>query len=312
MVRYVKIGKESSFGDGATTSGVLCSASDFTIDRSVIRENRVDQFLPGTSNATAYKLSGKLSGTVRPGQLDALFYTLLGSKTTNSVTGDYEYTLDYPGSMQIDVGESNDTFNNEVNYLGCIPNQCTMKFEPKDYVTFDCDVIGQQPSEGTYSMPTFISEEPTLTWGAAVSIASASNTEVKSMDMVINRNVDAENFVVGSPFLKRVALTDSTTVEFNVTFTEHEADEIKSVMYGDSAGTSVPDTNDLDSLAITIACVYPDGSDAFTISSPLSIAENVTKNMDGGAKEVENTIKFTANQSGTSLFMITKHNQSGG
>jgi len=310
MVRYVKIGKETSYGDGATTAGVLCTASNFTVDRSVIRENRVDQFLPGGSNATAYKVSGKLSGTVRPAQLDVLLHTLLGAKATNSGTDDYEYTLGYPGSMEIDVGESNDTFDDEVKYLGCIPNQCTFKFEPKDYVTFDCDVVCQQPAEGTYGMPTFAAEEPTLTWGASVSIASASNTEVKSMDMVINRNVDAENFVVGSPFLKRVALTDSTSVEFNVTFTEHEADEIKSVMYGDSSGTSVPATNDLDTLAITIACIYADdeGTDAFTISSPVSIAETMSKNMNGGASEVENTIKFTANQTASSVFMITKHN----
>jgi hypothetical protein len=305
LVRYLYAGKETSYGGGGTTAGIRVTSINESIDRGVYVEEDVSSYIGSAGYGGALKLSGDAEGSLRPLQMDCIIESLLGTKTTN-VSGDYEYTLGYPGSVQIDIGESNPSISRETDYVGCVIKSGTFSFEPSEAAKFSFDWIASDYSDTTYAAPTYTTEDPVMFWSASISLGGTPSTTVKSLSLEINRNVNEDAFVVGSFNYPRVTLGGMTEITASVEFAEAEYSEMKRGMYGATGSTSVPATNDIGSAALTITCTDTGGNAAMDISAPLTLYTNPSIGITG-MDEATHSMEFKVVETAASPFKITTY-----
>jgi hypothetical protein len=306
LVRYLYAGKEStSYAGGGTTTGIKVTSINENIDRGIFIEEDVSSYIGSSGYGGALKLSGDAEGSLRPLQMDCIIEALLGTKTPN-LDGDYEYTIGYPGSVQIDIGESNATISRETDYVGCIIKSGSFSFEPSEAAKFSFDWIASDYSQTTYASPTYTTEEPVMFWSASVSIDGTPSTMVKSLTLDINRNINEDAFVVGSFNYPRITLGGMTEITASIEFSQDEFNEIKTGMFGSSSSSSVPATNDIGSMALIINCATPSGTDAIDISAPLTLYSNPSIGISG-MDEATHSMEFKIVETTSSPFKITTY-----
>lgn len=291
MVNYVKVGTESTFGTHVTTAGITVSDVSLDIDRSLMIEENIDNYIAATAYGGALKVSGTIEGTVRPKQLELFLKSFMGDATG-------PYTFGVPTSMSIDIGE--ELMNQETQLVGCGISKLSLKFAAKEFATFTADFFAKNYSLTTFSEPTTAAEDPAIFYNASLSIGGTASTEIKEITLDMDRKLDDDNFVLNDYTLHRLARTGVTSVTGTITFTEMAFDEYKRAITGSTTGTAVDANNTVGSVALIITCTGMTGTTSLTISLPVSVYGKGGKKISK-VSEIEKTVDFTATGSGVTF-----------
>lgn len=290
MVNYVKVGVESAFGTHVTTTGIKASAVNEDIDRDVMIEENIDNYIADAGYGGALKISGSLEGQIRPKQLAYILTALTGDTTS-------PYTLNVPKSLSIDVGE--ETQNQETQYVGCGISKLSMKFAAKEFATFTADWFAKNFSLTTFSAPTISAEDPAIFYNASVSIGGNTSTEIKEITMDIDRKLDDDNFVLNDFTLHRLARTGVTDIGGTITFSELATTDYNRAITGsaDGTGTAIDANNTVGNVALIITCTDMSGVTSMTITAPVALYSKAGRKIDK-VSEIERTIDYKVVGSG--------------
>jgi hypothetical protein len=292
LVNYVKVGNESAFGTHVTTTGINVSDVSEDIDRSLLVEENIDNYIAATAYGGPLKISGSMEGTVRPKQLEYLLKAFMGDATGP------EYTFGVPTSMSIDVGE--ELMNQETQYVGCGITKLSLKFMAKDFVTFSADFFAKNYSLAAYSAPTISAEDPAVFYNASLSIGGSLSTEIKEISLDMDRKLDEDNFVLNDFTLHRLARTGVTDVAGSITFAETAFDEYRRAITGTTSGTAVDANNTVGNAALVIICTNMAGVTKLTITIPVAVYGKGGKKISK-VSEVEKNVDFVATGSGFTI-----------
>ena len=290
MSDYIKVGAESTFGDGAASlTGAIVTSVTEDIDRGMMIEETIDTSLPRHAAAGALKVNGTIECNLRPYQFITLLEAVMGD---SSDEGTYtRLTLAEPTSVELQVGESIGSTSYQREYVGVGISSIDMAFEAKEFVKTTFNWIGKNYSDAAYSAPSYTTEDPVVFYNAAITLAGGATYNIKSLDMTIDRKLDEDQYVLGSFTLRRLAITGNTEISGSITFTEDEFNEFKRAIYGSTGATAVPATNDLGTAALVITCNDMSGDAAMVITAPIAVYSTASKNSSGKA-EVEKTIDY--------------------
>jgi hypothetical protein len=108
--------------------------------------------------------------------------------------------------------------------------------------------------------------------------------------LTIDRGLDDGQFVLGNFKLYRLVRTGVTDVSGSLGITEEQVDELDRAMYGTTAGTSMPATNDLGTGTLTITCLKVAGTPGATFVLPVKYT--VVSNSVDGVGEFDKKIEF--------------------
>lgn len=293
MANYVKVGLEGTFGTpAASTSGILVTGVSDTTDRGSMIEETISDYLPRSAYGGALQPSGTIDANLRALQCENLIHALMGTQSIAGTTR--TYTFGEPDSFTLKLGEDTSA-KKEFTYTGCGISSADFAFETKDFTKITFNWIAKDVSNTSSGFDVAVSytnEQPIVFYRAYVTIAGDSSIGIKSLSMSIDRGLDTEQFVLGSFKRYRLAMTSQTSVTGSVTFTENEFDELMKAMFGDSTNLTIPDNNQLGTGSMVIECRTVDGNSTFVITCPISIYNNVSRNLSGKT-EVEKTVDYT-------------------
>lgn len=304
MSDYVKIGSESTYGGGATTTnGVLTTDINEDIDRGLMTEETNDTSLPRLAVAGALKVSGSIDASVRPIQMRPFFKALMGAEELDTTEHTATYTFDEPESMQLSIGESIAGTSTQKDYVGVGIKSVNLKFDAREFVKATFNWLAKSYSDGTYAKPTFSDENPIVFYRACVKVNDTQTYNIKSMTMDIDRKLNEDNFVLGSFLQRRLATTGNTETSGSITFVEEDFDEYNRANYGSTGATSVPESNDTGSISLVVECVDLAVNAAMTITSPIAIYSKSSKK-SSGRSEVEKTVDYTVTTGSTPFSIV--------
>lgn len=291
MVNYIKVGNESVFGTHVTTAGINVSDVSVDVDRSLLIEENIDNYIAATAYGGPLKISGSFEGTLRPKQFELILKAFMGD-----ATGPYIFGV--PTSMSIDIGE--ELMNQEMDCVGCGISKLSLTFAAKEFATFSIDWFAKNYSLTTFSAPTISAEDPAVFYNASLTIAGSLSTVIKEITVEMDRKLDDDNFVLNDFTLHRLARTGVTSVTGSITFAEVAFDEYKRAITGTTAGTAVDANNTVGSAALIIICTTMAGVESFRLSLPVAVYGK------GGRKiskvsEIEKNVDFTATGSGVTF-----------
>lgn len=293
MVNYVKIGIETVFGTHVSTTGINAMSVNEDIDRGVIVEENIDNYIASAGYGGTLKISGSLEGNIRPKQLGYLLEALMGAPSPAGT-----YGLGIPKSLSLDVGE--ELYGKEFAYTGVGVSKLGMKFVAKDFATFTADWFAKDYVIGTLSAPTITAEDPAVFYNASVSFAGTASTKVKEISLDIDRKLDDDNFVLNDFKLHRLARTGVTDIGGTITFSEDEEDEYTRAVSGGKDLTTIDANNTLGSVALVITTTTMAGVTSMTITAPVAIYGKGGRKIDK-VSEVEKTVDYKVVGSGFSI-----------
>lgn len=285
MTNYVKVGVESIFGTHVTTTGINASSVSDDVDRNIIVEENIDNYVASAGYGGTLKISGSLEGNIRPKQLGYLLEALMG---TPSPAG--TYNLGVPKSLSLDVGD--DSFGYQIAYTGVGISKLGLKFTAKDFATFTADWFAKDYIIGALSAPSIVAEDPALFYNASVTFAGGSaSTKIKEVTLDIDRKLDEDNFVLNDFRLHRLARTGVTEIGGSITFAEDEEDEFSRALTGTTSGTFVDSNNTLGTVAIEITTTNLSGTTTMTITIPTALYGKGGRKIDK-VSEVEKNVDY--------------------
>ncbi|MFA5306094.1 MAG: phage tail tube protein [Candidatus Babeliales bacterium] len=291
MVNYVKVGNESNFGTHVATTGINVSDVSVDVDRSLLIEENIDNFIAATAYGGPLKISGSIEGTLRPKQLELMLKAFMGDATG-------PYTFSVPTSMSIDIGE--ELMNQEMQCVGCGISKLSLTFAAKEFATFTADFFAKNYSLVAFSEPTITAEDPAVFYNASLTIGGTPSTEIKEITVDLDRKLDDDNFVLNDFTLHRLARTGVTSVTGSITFAETAFDEYRRALTGTTSGTAVDANNTVGSAALIIICTNMAGTESFRLSMPVSVYGKGGKKISK-VSEIEKIVDFTATGSGVTF-----------
>lgn len=283
MSNYLKIGAESTYGNGSSTlTGCLFSTIKETQNRNVMTEKTTDAWVPRTVIGGALGISGTLEANLRPLQMQPLFTALFGSLTT----GDTEDTLvlDAPQSMQFSVGDTVGG-NTEIDYVGVGITSCELTFNTKEFVTTNFSWLAKTYEPGTYAAPTYTTEDPVTFYTASINIDGVPSYKIKSMNMTIDRHINEDAFVLGDYTMQYLGATDNTDITGSFTILETDTSEETKAIEGALTDDSLGD------IALVIDCKNLAGVTTMEFNLPVTVYTQYDKNSSGGS-EIEKTLDY--------------------
>lgn len=293
MVNYVKVGNESQFGTHVTTAGINASDVSVDVDRSLLIEENIDNYIAAAAYGGPLKISGTIEGNIRPKQLELILKSFMGDSTG-------PYIFGVPTSMSIDIGE--ELMNQEMQCVGCGISKLSLKFAAKEFATFTADFFAKNYVLAEFSEPTITAEDPALFYNASLEIGGAASTEIKEITVDLDRKLDEDNFVLNDFTLHRLARTGVTSVTGSITFAETAFTEYNKAITGSATGvgTAVDANNTVASSVLSIKCTDLAGVLKFTLDLPVAVYGK------GGRKiskvsEIEKIVDFTATGSGVTF-----------
>lgn len=304
LERYVKIGVEASFGAGATTAGVLVTSIRDNPDRGVLFDETIDDFLPKKAYGGPLKLAGTLEGNFRPDQMAPILEAIFGIKTAQTVPTRDEYTLGIPKSLEIEIGEETGTgLNRHTDYIGCGIKEISFSGEAKDFLKFSAEWIGKNFSDGSFSSPSYESEDPVVVYNTALKIDTVAVAEVKSFEFKLARPFDEDNYVLDDFTLHSLMLSGLAELTGTITLTELEYDELERANYGAVDNTAIDANNTIDEFALSIHCTDMDGADKFKIELPVTVMTDSARSISG-RDTIEKSVNFKVTSSASIMFTI--------
>jgi hypothetical protein len=286
MVNYVKVGNESVFGTHVSTTGINASDVSVDVDRSLLIEENIDNYMAAAAYGGPLKISGSIEGNIRPKQLELILKAFMGDATS-------PYTLGVPTAMSIDIGE--ELMNKEMQCTGCGISKLSLNFVAKDFATFTADFFAKNYVLAAFSAPTITAEDPAVFYNAALSIGGTASTEIKEISLEMDRKLDEDNFVLNDFTLHRLARTGVTTATGTITFAETAFTDYNKAITGSATGvgTAVDANNTVGSAALIITCTTMAGATSLTIEIPVAVYGK------GGRKiskvsEIEKVVDYTA------------------
>lgn len=276
--RYVKVGIESSFGGGGTPTALICTSTEETVDRGVLFEESIDNYVARAAYGGPLKLSGTLSGNVRPAQMDAIFEAVMGSNTDQTTY--YDFTLSEPGSMEMEIGEENIGSNMMLDYVGVGIKNLQLIAEAKEFVKFEASWLAKDFSRGTYSEPSPSAELPCVFYGASVTLDDLSTTAT-GFEININRNLKEDAFVLNDYSLAGLFPAGHTEITGTLTFNEREFNQLRACMFGSAASSSLTSANIIESVPLAIDFDNSGGTKALEIDTTAAIYMNTVRTING-------------------------------
>lgn len=295
MVNYIKVGVEGTFGTHATTAGIKVASISEDIDRSVMIEETIDNYIADAGYGGPLKISGSIEGNIKPKQFALFLQACLGDASS-------PYTLSVPKSLSIDVGEelAAGGTGQETQYVGCGISKLSLKFVAKEFATFTADWFAKNFSIAAFSAPTIDAEDSAVFYNASVTFAGVPSTEIKEITLDIDRKLDDDNFVLNDYTLHRLARTGITDISGSITFSEIAWTEYLTAITGSSTGTAIDANNTLGDVVMTIVCTDMAGVTSMTISCPVTLYGKGGRKIDK-VSEVEKTVDFVVVGSGFSI-----------
>lgn len=296
---YVKSAMESgAYGSGTgaptdSTDAIHMSDVSYTDDRGPMKEEVTDAYIYPRADGGPLKVGGTLEGTFRPVAHAPFLQSVFGAVASGV------YTLDYPAASVIQIGEKVGSVTRARNLTGSGINKAEFTLTAKEYVKVSYDFISQQGIDTTYdSALTYSAENPLVFWRATLALGSDAIV-AKEATLSIDRAIDEDQFVLGSPLRYRLVPTDMTQVTGTITLTEAQIDEVKRAQYGSKTATQVPATNDLGAGTLALTCLKTDGSAGCVFNVPVVYDSFDFK----GSKvsELGKTVNFTSVGSGFNL-----------
>lgn len=296
MVNYVKVGIESAFGTHVTTAGIKVSSISEDVDRSIMIEETIDNYIADAGYGGALKISGTMEGNIKPKQFALLLQACLGDANS-------PYTLGVPKSLSIDIGEelAGATHTGaETQYCGCGISKLSMKFVAKEFATFSADWFAKNYVVAAYSVPTIAAEDPAVFYNASVTFGTVANAEIKEISLDIDRKLDDDNFVLNDFTLHRLARTGVTEISGSITFAELAWAEFLTAITGSSTGTAIDANNSLGNVAMEIICTTMAGVESMRIICPVTLYGKGGRKIEK-VSEVEKTVDFQVVGSGFTI-----------
>lgn len=286
MVNYVKVGNEATFGTHVTTAGINVSDVSVDVDRSLLIEENIDNYMAAAAYGGPLKISGSFEGNIRPKQLGVILAAFMGTAAS-------PYTLGVPTPLSIDIGE--ELMAQEMQCTGCGISKLSMNFVAKDFATFTADFFAKNYVLDALAAPTIAAEDPAVFYHASLSIDTVVSTEIKEISLEMDRKLDEDNFVLNDFTLHRLARTGVTTVTGTITFAETAFVEYNKAITGNATGvgTAVDANNTVGNAALIITCTDMAGVTSLTIEIPVAVYGK------GGRKiskvsEIEKVVDYTA------------------
>lgn len=310
MSNYVKVGRESSFGtaSGTYTPIKVTSVSD-DVDRGVLIEETIDEYLATSAYGGALAISGSIEGNLRSNQFRNLIYSVMGDEAGTGYP--YTYSFGIPQPITIRIGE--DTGSSvETQYVGGVINSMNLSFEAKEFVKGTFNFIAKNVTDTSTTFDnavTYVNEEPLIFYRAGITFAGDSTIGVKSLSLDIDRGVDTDQFVLGDFTLRRIAMTSQTAATGSMTLVESEYDELKRAMYGDDESTSISACNPVGQGTLIIECKTVCGDSSMLITCPVAILTKSARSFSGKS-EVEKTVDYTIISDPDTPFTIVVSNTS--
>jgi len=283
LFNYIKVGVESAFGTHVTTVGIKASSVSDDIDRSILVEENIDNYIADAGYGGTLKISGSIEGNIRPKQFGTLMEACFGTPAGGV------YSLGVPKSLSLDIGE--ELFNQETQYTGVGISKLSMKFAAKDFATFTADWFAKNYVIGAFSAPTITAEDPGLFYNASVTFGGTASTEIKEISIDIDRKLDDDNFVLNDFTLHRLARTGVTEISGTITFAELAYEEYRRAITGSTIGTAVDANNTLGNVAMQIILTTTAGITSMTIDCPVALYGKGGRKIDK-VSEIEKTVDF--------------------
>lgn len=260
MARYVKAGAiETTFGaDNGGYNGIRATSISWATDRGVMFEENIDNYIPTTGYGGALKNSGSIETNFRPIQCSTLLEALLGTKATTTFPGGgaaTKYTLGWPKSIGIKMGEETAGGSFEMTHNGCAIKSLGMEFAAKEFVKAKFDYLSKIHHSGSYSAPaSYSSDEPLLFYRAEVKLNATTSFKIRSLTMDIDRKIDEDRFIVGDYTLHELGMNGMTELGGTLTFTEHEYTEYRRALFGDPVLTDLDGRNLIGGPTLVVIC----------------------------------------------------------
>lgn len=281
-------------------TGVKVSSISEDIDRSIMIEETIDNYIADAGYGGALKISGSIEGNIKPKQFANFLHACLGDATS-------PYTLSVPKSMSIKVGEelAGGTVDGTVGtgattqYVGCGISKLSMKFAAKEFATFTADWFAKNFSIITFTAPTIAAEDSAVFYNASVTFGGVATTEIKEISLDIDRKLDDDNFVLNDYTIHRLARTGVTDISGSITFSELAWVQYLKAITGVSAGggTAVDANNSVGTVALQIICTTMAGVTSMTIDCPVTLYGKGGRKIDK-VSEIEKTVDFVVVGSG--------------
>lgn len=296
---YVKMTAETgNYGTGggapsASTDGIKVQNYDYSVDRGALKDDTTDAYNTSAAYGGALMVSGTVEGAWRPTSMAPFLVCLMGTPAVGV------YSLGEPTAGVIQIGEQVGATTKARDFYGVGVKSAEFTFEAKEFVKVKWDWLASEPKDTTYDTAlTFPAEDPLVFWRATLAIG-ATEIYSKTCSLTIDRGLDDGQFVLGNFKLYRLVRTGMTEVSGSIGVTEEQIDEIDRAMYGTTAGTSMPATNDLGTGTLTITCLKVGGTAGATFSIPVTYT--VTSNSADGVGEFDKKIEFIAVGSGFTI-----------
>jgi len=306
--RYLKFGIEDTFGDGYSsgedTSMPMTSVS-LEIDRQPLYEESIETYNPINVFGGGLSVSGSVEGTLRPRSMVDILEALCGKR--EDVGDNAVFTLDYPKSLEFNIGEKVINESTETKLVGVIASELNITAESGEIVTFTLDYIAKEPSQTSFDNSFEVEKtRPVVFYGASVQIDNGGgyqNLKVQSFNTTLNRSIDDDYYVLDSATLDGIQLDGHAEFNGELTFTEREFEEMKRMIYGDDVNT-FPANNDLQVSKLKFVGKDVDGDDCIEIEFPAAVWISGERTISG-QDPVEKTLSFRLVENDADEFKIT-------
>ena len=198
--RYVKISTMTETAYGGTTNPnygngntmmpvanfqpIRVSQISYPVDRGLLQEENIDYFIPTAQWGGALKVTGTLTGYLRPKQMELLLYAVMGASAAlgagDPITSGVKYTMAWPQPFQMKIGESTlaSTTDLELGYMGVGLKSAAFTFAQADFTTVAFDWFAKlYTAASPFSPPAqadYLSENPILFYNATVSLSQST------------------------------------------------------------------------------------------------------------------------------------------
>ena len=296
LERYMIAGMETgAYGSGGGTAvGVLITDFADNVDRGMLTEETVDSQVLKSAYGGGLKLSGTVGGTLRPQMLEDVLEGIWGINTLDPGVKNV-YTLGQPQPLIMGLAEDTGVTQEVSDYTGVGISKFSLDAKANEFATWSIDWIAKDMDLGTYSVPSYASEDPLILDKATFSTDGGTTplTEVKSVKFDIERKIRTDWFTVGDYKLHGLSMDGVTGLSGSLDFTEIEYAELKRACFGTTSGTSFPALNTLGSADLQLLFDDASGSPAVEINLPATAFSDKARSVTGRG-EITKSVNFTA------------------
>lgn len=228
VLSHIGVAKETTYGTPVVANDYLRFASESLNEEieQIISENIMGVVDEAASHEGLHNISGDISGDVYPNVIGHLLRAAFGAPTTTSMAaGVYQHVFTPVQANFSNVCalppytfEVHRDFAQAFQYAGSVVNDLTFFFGTDSKIMqFTAAIIARKLALITKTTPSLEATNPFLWNQATITLDSAANTDLSTVEFGVNNNLEARATLDGTREVSRVLRNGART--FPVSFT---------------------------------------------------------------------------------------------